>query len=128
MAAPDPLRVFLVEDSPALRALLIDVVEQPGDAEVVGFADTESEAVRQLRAERPDVAIVDLNLKEGTGIGVIETLRDSGRDPGLTIAVLTNNASSSYEAACRMVGAHYFFDKATQMDELRGLLRYMRRS
>ena len=60
------LRVFLVEDSPSVRDRLNDFLSEPGKVEVIGFADTEADAVRELLTNQVDVAIVDLNLKEGT--------------------------------------------------------------
>src|SRR5215218_8268204 len=80
-----PLRVFLVEDSPSVRDRLIDFLAEPGKVDVIGFADTESDAMRQLWAEPVDVAIVDLNLREGTGMGVIESLREIHSAPRPTV-------------------------------------------
>ena len=84
-----PLRVFLVEDSPSVRDRLIDFLAEPGKVDVIGFADTETEAVRQLWAEPFDVAIVDLNLREGTGMGVIESLRALQSVPRPTVDNVT---------------------------------------
>src|SRR5215471_8339428 len=105
------LRVFLVEDSPSVRDRLNDFLAEPGKVEMIGFAVTEADAVRQLRTQSVDVAIVDLNLKEGTGIGVIESVRAIHAKPPPTIIVLTNYAFPEFEAACRERGADYFFDK-----------------
>src|SRR5678815_4332325 len=69
------LRVFLVEDSVSLRERLGDFLSEPGKIEMIGFAATETDAVRELTSQPVDVAIVDLNLKEGTGLGVIESIR-----------------------------------------------------
>ena len=88
------LRVFLVEDSASLRERLGDFLSEPGKIEMSGFAATESDAVRQLSAEPVDVAIVDLNLKEGTGLGVIEAIRAQHAKAPPTIIVLTNYALS----------------------------------
>lgn len=122
-----PLRVFLVEDSPSVRDRLIDFLAEPGKVDVVGFADTESEAVRQLWSERVDVAIVDLNLREGTGMGVIESLREAPSSPKPTVVVLTNYAFPEFETACRERGADYFFDKSTQFGALKVLLHSIQR-
>ena len=73
-----PLRVFVVEDAVAFRERLADYLEEPGRIEMVGFADTEDEAVQYLQAEHPDVVIVDLHLKSGNGIGVMRKERCGG--------------------------------------------------
>jgi CheY-like chemotaxis protein len=104
--APGPcLRVFLVEDSASIRDRLGDFLSEPGKVEMIGYAATEADAVRQLATQRVDVAIVDLNLKEGTGIGVIESVRALHATPPPTIVVLTNYAFPEFEAACRERGA-----------------------
>src|SRR3979490_993370 len=110
----ESLRVFLVEDSPSVRDRLNDFLAEPGRVEMIGFAATEADAVRQLGTQPVDVAIVDLHLKEGTGIGVIESLRAMHATPPPTIIVLTNYAFPEFETACRERGADYFFDKSTQ--------------
>src|SRR5438552_13726710 len=95
------LRVFLVEDSASIRDRLGDFLTEPGKVEMIGFAATEADAVRQLATQPVDVAIVDLNLKEGTGIGVIESVRALNATAPPTIVVLTNYAFPEFEAACR---------------------------
>ncbi len=130
MTDDTPLRVFLVEDSPSVRDRLIDFLAEPGKVDVIGFADTETEAVRQLGNEPVDVAIVDLNLREGTGMGVIESLRGQAGESSEgrpTVVVLTNYAFPEFEIACRERGADYFFDKSTQFGALKVLLHSIQR-
>jgi len=126
--APRPLRLFLVEDSPAVRERLVDFLVEAGRIEFVGFAETEADAVRQLNGLDVDVAIVDLNLREGTGIGVIEAVRATQPAPPPTIVVLTNYAFPEFANACRQRGADYFFDKSTQFGAVKSLLDAIRRA
>lgn len=121
------LRVFLVEDSPSVRDRLSDFLSEPGKVEMIGFASTEADAVRELKSNKVDVAIVDLNLKEGTGIGVIESVRAMHATAPPTIIVLTNYAFPEFETACRERGADYFFDKSTQFGAVKELLQSIRR-
>jgi len=117
------VRVFLIEDSPSVRDRLIDFLIEPGKIELVGYAETEADAVEQLRTQAIDVAIVDINLKQGTGFGVIESIRARQPSPPPTIVVLTNYAFPEFELACRQRGADYFFDKVVQFGAVRDLLR-----
>jgi DNA-binding NarL/FixJ family response regulator len=121
-----PLRVYLVEDAPSFRDRLFDFLAEPGEVEMIGFADTEADAMRELRIEPPDVVIVDLHLKAGSGIGVIESMRALRPTPPPTIVVLTNYAFPEFEAACRARGANYFFDKSSQFGAVKALLRSLR--
>ncbi len=121
-----PLRVYLVEDAPTFRDRLFDFLAEPGEVEMIGFAETEADAMRELRSQPPDVVIVDLHLKAGSGIGVIESVRALRPTPPPTIVVLTNYAFPEFEAACRARGANYFFDKSSQFGAVKALLRSMR--
>ena len=121
-----PLRVFLVEDSASVRERLDDFLSEPGKVEMIGFAATEADAVRELRTLPVDVAIVDLNLKEGTGLGVIESIRALHATAPPTIIVLTNYAFPEFETACLERGADYFFDKSTQFGAVKVLLQSIR--
>jgi two-component system, OmpR family, response regulator len=121
-----PVRVFLIEDSPSVRDRLIDFLVEPGEIEMVGFAETEADAIEQLKTRPIDVAIVDINLKQGTGFGVIDSIRAKRPEPPPTIVVLTNYAFPEFELACRQRGADYFFDKVTQFGAVKDLLRTIR--
>lgn len=123
VGAPAPLRVYLVEDAPSFRDRLFDFLAEPGEVDMIGFAETEADAVRALRSEVADVVIVDLHLKAGSGIGVIESVRAMRPTPPPTIVVLTNYAFPEFEHACRSRGANYFFDKTSQFGAVKALLR-----
>lgn len=127
LPASSSLRVFLVEDSASVRERLTDFLTEAGKVEMTGFAETEADAVRELLAHPVDVAIVDLNLKEGSGIGVIESVRARHTTAPPTIIVLTNYAFPEFESACLRRGADYFFDKSTQFGAVKALLESMQR-
>ena len=125
-AAKRPLKIFLVEDSVSVRERLTELLAVEGEMEVVGFAESEEASLRTLKTEPIDVAIVDLNLKNGSGFGVIEALRAQYPLPPPTIVVLTNYAFPEYEVACRRRGADFFFDKSTQFGAVKHLLSDLR--
>ncbi|MEP6656197.1 MAG: response regulator [Betaproteobacteria bacterium] len=121
-----PLKVFLVEDSVSVRERLVDFLSEPGAVEIIGYAETEAASVARLQEEHVDVAIVDLNLKSGSGFGVIAALRAQYPVAPPTIVVLTNYAFPEYEVACRDRGADFFFDKSTQFGSVKTLLGDLR--
>ena len=122
-----PLRIFLVEDSNSVRDRLTELLNVPGEYEVVGHAENEAESVAEL-LRRPvvDVAIVDLNLRKGSGLGVIASVRARYPHSPPLIVVLTNYAFPEYEVASRARGADFFFDKSTQFGAVKALLAEMR--
>src|SRR3954471_13979378 len=70
-----PLRVLIADDSPPVAEMLKELLEDPGRIEVVGWADTQDAVLDAVREVRPDVVILDLQLKTGTGTEVIRALR-----------------------------------------------------
>ena len=72
------LKTYIVEDNPTIRENLIGTLEELADINSVGTADTENEGKEWL-TENPnewDLAIVDLFLKQGSGLGVLAACRD----------------------------------------------------
>jgi DNA-binding NarL/FixJ family response regulator len=114
------MRVFLVEDSPAIRERLHDVVFQMDGAQVAAEAATESDAVQGILALRPDVVILDLTLAAGSGIEVLRKVKTAL--PALKVIVLTNKTEPQYRNKCMALGADRFLDKSRDFGSLRAHL------
>src|ERR1051325_10575393 len=88
-----PLRILLVEDSPLLRSRLESMLSQYAAFKVTGLAAAEAEAVEKLDTVPYDAIVVDVELRPGSGIGVIREARARNRDLAdghVWIVVLTN--------------------------------------
>lgn len=119
----DPLlKVFVVEDSSLFRERLAENLEAPGRIAIVGYADSESSAVAALQACDWDVLILDLQLKQGSGLGVLKALRARGRPAHAAIIVLTNHPYQLYRLRTIEFGADYFFDKAREFHRVSEVL------
>lgn len=121
-----PLRVYLVEDSAHVRDLLLDFLHVPGEVEIVGFSDNESESVAAIIRHPVDAVIVDLKLREGSGMGVIEKLRGAQLIPAPKIIVFTNHPFPEIRRRAMQLGADYFFDKSADYDSVRSALQALR--
>jgi DNA-binding NarL/FixJ family response regulator len=120
--ATDVQRIFLVEDSPVIRDSLMDVLDSVEDGrQVVGTAETEDDAVERIADSDPDVAIIDINLREGSGIGVLERLSDLDAAPPVRI-VYTNHYSRRVHDYCARLGATHVLPKNGDIRELLGVL------
>ena len=119
--AQQPLHVFLVEDSPIIRERLTESLSTPGRIEVVGHADTEHGAVAALRRGSWDVLVLDLQLKQGTGLGVLRAL-GAGKPEGAKVIVLTNYAIPQFRDRSVALGADYFFDKTREYYRVKSVL------
>ena len=115
-----PLRVLLVEDSPLIRERLAESISDPGRIEIVGQADSEQAAIGMLGAHW-DAMVLDLQLRHGTGLGVLRALI-SRRPPNVKVIVLTNYAFPQYRAKSMALGADFFFDKAREYHRVREVL------
>jgi len=113
------LRVFVVEDSAAMRAHVIGLLGSVAGVKVVGVASTESQANQWIESnsDQWDVAVVDLFLREGTGAGVVEHCRKL--HPGRVVLVMTNHAKNEQlQQECKRLGADAVYSKATELDDL----------
>jgi DNA-binding NarL/FixJ family response regulator len=112
------LITYIVEDSATIRENLISTLEEIAPVKVVGFAETESEASQWLLANNGDwqLAIVDLFLKEGSGLGVLKGCQN--RHTYQKVVVLTNYATADIRQRCAALGADAVFDKSNELDLL----------
>jgi DNA-binding NarL/FixJ family response regulator len=112
-------RAFIVEDSSTIRDNLIETLKELAQVEPVGTTETEHEAKRWLAGNDWDLAIIDLFLREGSGLNVLEAC--SRRKAHQKIVVLSNHSSRDVRWRCKQLGADAVFDKST---ELEGLMEY----
>ena len=109
-------RAYIVEESSTIRDNLIDTLKELAHFEPVGTTGSEHEARRWLAANPWDLAIIDLFLREGSGMNLLEACRR--RAPGQKIVVLSNHSSPDVRWRCAQLGADAVFDKSTEIDAL----------
>ncbi len=112
------IKAYLVEDSPVIAENLIATLDELAGVEVVEYSGSEYDAIAWLRRADNEwqVAIVDLFLREGSGLGVLEACHD--REPGRRMVVLSNFATSDVRRRCDQLGVDAVFDKSTELDNL----------
>ena len=112
------LITYLVEDHTTVLDNLIETLREIADVKVTAHAATQAEASRWLDLHNGTwhLAIVDLFLKQGSGLGVLAGGRN--REPYQKIVVLTNYATAEIRLRSAALGADAVFDKSTELDEL----------
>lgn len=112
------VRAYIVEDNATIRENLIGTLEELAGVVAVGFSETENQSAEWLQTHRSewDLVIVDLFLKQGSGLGVIEACRQ--REPHQRVVVLTNYATPDIRRRCEQLGVDAVFDKSTDIDAL----------
>lgn len=113
------LRVLLVEDSELLAERLREILNQMTGVEVVGTVDDESSAVAAAREGNIHVIILDLQLKRGTGFGVMRSLGTERP----AIIVFTNYALPEYRRRAEQFGVEYFLNKSLDFERLPEVIR-----
>lgn len=102
-------KVFLVDDHPLVREWLTNLINQQPDLAVCGEAESASQAISAIAIAKPDVAIVDLSLKDSSGIELIKNLKQS--HPNVAVLVLSMHDESLYAERALRAGARGYIMK-----------------
>jgi DNA-binding NarL/FixJ family response regulator len=116
-----PIKVFLCDDHEVVRRGVKDMLEAEGDIEVIGEASTVAEALGRVPALRPQVAVLDVRLPDGSGITACRELRSSM--PELGCLMLTSFADDEAMLDAIMAGAQGFVLKQIRGSDLVGAVR-----
>jgi DNA-binding NarL/FixJ family response regulator len=106
-------RVYIAEDSERLRRYITSCVEETGRFEIVGQAESASEAIKGIATLLPQLVVLDLQLIGGSGWDVMDAVRHLP----VRFLILTNNNDAITRSAAAERGVTYFFDKTTQFDD-----------
>lgn len=112
------LVTYLVEDNTTILNNLIETLREIADVEVMAHAATQVDALSWLQQHEGawHLAIVDLFLKEGNGLGILAGCRK--RAAYQKVVVLTNYATQDIRLRAAQLGADEVFDKSTELDNL----------
>lgn len=114
------LNTYIVEDNPTIRENLVATLEELTCISTIGFSETEDDARVWLGSNAEwELAIVDLFLKQGSGLGVLQACLS--RRPGQKVVVLSNYATPDIRRRCSELGVNAVFDKSNEID---GLIEY----
>jgi two-component system response regulator DesR len=110
-----PVRVFLADDSAAIRSR-IRVLLEPTGARVVGEGEAPQECIDGILASKADVVVLDIQLRGGSGLQVLRAVREAA--PGISFVVFSNSSTSPYRKRFLQEGAFRFLDKNTESGDL----------
>jgi DNA-binding NarL/FixJ family response regulator len=110
-----PLQVFIADDSPQVAEMLGELLASPGRVEVVGVDGTERGVIDSIRSLRPDVVVLDLQLKDGSGTNVIKAVRAAPELSAVRLLVTSNHTSPQLRSGCLELGANDYFDKVKDL-------------
>ena len=119
-----PIKVFIVDDSAQLAEMLSELLADPGRIEIAGTADSVAEANAEIQRLRPDVVVVDLQLKDGNGFQIVEAVRALADADGIDVGLFTNHVSAEFRKRAEQLGATHYLDKSKDHSRLVELVRH----
>ncbi len=114
-------RILIVDDHPAVREALASRIGRQPDLEVCGEAADMSEALRLVADTQPDLAVVDISLKTGSGIDLIKRIKD--RNDNVRMLVWSMHSESLYAERALRAGALGYINKDQATDKIIDAIR-----
>jgi DNA-binding NarL/FixJ family response regulator len=123
MANSTSLRVLLVEDSLLLAARLSELIRRLPNVDLIDTVESETDAVNRITTSLPDVLILDLHLRSGSGFGVLRALARDKLVQRPKVVILTNFGLPEYRREAESFGVEAFLDKSRDYFQIPALLR-----
>ena len=117
------MKVLIVDDSAIVRVRLADLVLEVEGVESVAQAQDALRGLELVRTVQPDVAIFDVRMPERSGIDLLEDVKRIGQP--LKVIMLTNYPTPENREKCLSLGADYFFDKSSEIEQVIDVLKYL---
>jgi DNA-binding NarL/FixJ family response regulator len=112
--------VFIVEDSPAVRDALVDLIDDVEGVTIAGSAADAPTAIDAITKSHPDYVVLDYQLVGSTGVDVLRAVHP--KLPEIVFIVLTNHASAQYRRICMSAGATWFLDKTREFAKVKDIV------
>lgn len=119
-----PIKVFIADDSLIVQEHLITLLDELAGIEIVGQAEHVAEAINVIGNLQPDVVILDIRMPGGSGIDVLQNIKQDGVGP--MVIILTNYPFPGYRQKCLQDGADFFLDKSTEFDQIPALVERLK--
>lgn len=122
--AAKPKKIYVVDDHPLVRESLANLIGQQLDLTICGEAESAKEAMQGIAELKPDLAIVDISLKDSFGIELIKDLRTA--HPEVILLVLSMHDESLYaERVLRLGAMGYIMKQEATKKVIEGIRRVL---
>ena len=115
------LRILVIDDHPIVRLGIRQMISTEPDLEICGEADSAQAALHLAATLKPDLALVDLSLAEGTALALIREMREAV--PGIEVLVLSMHDETLFAERVLRAGARGYIMKQAAIDGLVGAIR-----
>jgi DNA-binding NarL/FixJ family response regulator len=120
------VKLFIADDSLIVRERLVTMLGELAGIEIVGQAETVAEAICGIRDLQPDVVVLDIQMPDGSGIDVLQNIKQA--EAGPMVIILTNYPYQKHREKCMKAGADFFLDKSIEFDQIPKLLEQFAQS
>lgn len=110
------VRVLVIDDSAIVRARLVSMIREVHGVVAVDEARDPREALDRAQASLPNIVVLDIHMPGGSGMAILPRLKALASTP--IVAVLTNDSDDAHRRECLLIGADFFFDKATEFESV----------
>ena len=117
------MTLFIADDNKKFRQRLASIVSAIEKIDVVGQAGSVHSAVAAIRRTHPDVVILDIQMPGGSGLDVLQKVKDS--QSASAVMMLTVCSAREYKDKCLALGADYFFEKSGDLAKMLATLEKM---
>ena len=114
------MRILIVDDSEPVGARLVALLRRVEGLEFLPQVFSAKHAEVALETERPEVVLLDLQLQDGTSLGLLRDIK--AKAPSTRVFVLTAHLDERYRKPCLDAGAEFYLSKATDLPRLAGIL------
>jgi DNA-binding NarL/FixJ family response regulator len=111
--------VLVVDDSPIIIERLNSMLAGLENVQSIIYAKNYATAILLLE-EKPDIAILDINLPDKSGIELLRYIKNS--NAAVTVIMLTNQSGDYYRNLCMRLGAQYFIDKSSEFEQVPSII------
>lgn len=115
------MKTIIVDDSVFIRGRLVDILSSIPSVEIIGEEGKAHQAVESIRLEKPDLVILDLRLKGGSGINVLHEIKRD--NPDLKVIIFTGYPYPQYRRRCLKEGADVFLDKSHGFEHIKPIIQ-----
>lgn len=119
------IRMIVVDDRKLIRETLQIYLETESDINIIGYADSATTGLEQIKNLDPDIAILDLEMPDMNGLAAIEIIRQ--RFPTTKVLVLSGHEEPEYINQAIKAGAKGYLLKGTTPQDLADAIRYVNR-
>lgn len=118
------MKIISVDDSTTISSHIMAMLETLDYVTFSGHAYKISEAIQLVETQSPDVILLDIILKNESGIDLLEYVKSNY--PSIKVIVLTNHSDQFYRSKCKTLGASFFLDKSYEFDKLPQILNNLK--